>query len=94
MRQEVGARSRDKEDDSDERGTIMAAQAGYASSGLLEFLRTLKQVSDNPRNQRAFGQLLSTHPTFDSRIERLTPIVQKSGNGGKTLEARFRGAVK
>ena len=36
--------------------------------------------SSQNANHRAFGQLLSTHPTFDSRIERLTPIVEKSGN--------------
>ena len=86
--------SRDKEDGSDERGTLMAAQAGYSAGGLLEFLHTLQQVSAKPENQRAFGQLLSTHPSFDERIAHLAPIVAKSAKGGKTLEARFRGAVK
>jgi len=86
--------SRDKEDGSDERGTLMAAQAGYDAGGLLEFLRTLQQVSAKPENQRAFGQLLSTHPSFDDRIAHLAPIVAKSAKGGKMLEARFRGAVK
>jgi beta-barrel assembly-enhancing protease len=86
--------SRDKEDGADERGTMMAAQAGYAASGLLDFLRTLSAVNAQPGNQRAFGQLLSTHPPFDERIARLTPIVAKSAAGGKTLEARFRGTVK
>ncbi len=50
--------SQDKEDGADERGTLMAAQAGYAGGGLLEFLRTLSAVSAKPENQRAFGQLL------------------------------------
>jgi len=86
--------SRDKEDGADERGMLMAAQAGYAAGGLLEFLRTLQQVSGKTENQRAFGQLLSTHPSFDDRIAHLAPIVAKSANGGKTLEARFGGAVK
>jgi predicted Zn-dependent protease len=86
--------SRDKEDASDERGSLMAAQAGYASSGLLEFLRTLAAVNDKPGNQRAFGQLLATHPPFDERIAHLAPLVEKNGAGGKTLEARFRSAVK
>src|SRR5207253_9125774 len=45
--------SRDKEDDSDERGTLMAAQAGYASNGLLEFLTTLTPANDKPENHRA-----------------------------------------
>jgi predicted Zn-dependent protease len=86
--------SQDKEDGADERGTLMAAQAGYAADGLLEFLRTLSTVSSKVENKRAFGQLLSTHPSFDARISHLTPIVEKSAKSGKTLEARFRNTVK
>ena len=86
--------SQDKEDGSDERGTLMAAQAGYAASGLMEFLRTLSTVSAKAENHRAFGQLLSTHPPFDARIAHLAPIVEKSAKSGKTLEARFRATVK
>jgi predicted Zn-dependent protease len=86
--------SRDKEDGADERGTLMAAQAGYAASGLLDFLRILAEVNAKPESKRAFGQLLSTHPPFDERIARLTPVVEKSAKGGKTLEARFRSTVK
>jgi predicted Zn-dependent protease len=85
---------RDKEDGADERGTLMAAQAGYAASGLLEFLRTLDAAQSKPQNQRAFGQLLATHPPFNERIARLTPIVQSSSQSGKTLEARFSAALK
>ena len=72
----------------------MAAQAGYAANGLLEFLRTLEATQADPKNQRAFGQLLSTHPPFKERIARLTPIVEKSAKDGKTLEPRFRAALK
>ena len=86
--------SRDKEDGADERGTLMAAQAGYAANGLLEFLRTLAVVQAKPENQRALGQLLSTHPPFDERVNHLAPIVEKSDKSGKTLEARFRSTVK
>jgi len=86
--------SRDKEDGADERGTLMAAQAGYAASGLLEFLRTLDAAQSKPQNQRAFGQLLSTHPPFSERIAHLTPVVEKSAQSGKTLEARFTAALK
>jgi len=42
-------------------------KAGYASSGLLDFLRALSQAQAKPENQRAFGQLLSTHPPLFSR---------------------------
>jgi predicted Zn-dependent protease len=86
--------SRDKEDGADERGTLMAVQAGYAASGLLDFLRTLSTTNAKPGTQRAFGQLLSTHPPFDERIASLEPVVAKNAAAGKTLEARFRGAVK
>lgn len=86
--------SRDKEDGADERGTQMAAQAGYAANGLLEFLRTLETTQAKPENQRAFGQLLSTHPPFNERIARLAPIVDNSAKNGKTLEARFVAALK
>jgi len=81
--------SRDKEDGADERGTLMAAQAGYAGGGLLEFLKTLAATQADPKKQRAFGQLLSTHPPFNERIARLQPVVEKSAKDGKTLEKRF-----
>jgi predicted Zn-dependent protease len=86
--------SRDKEDGADERGTLMAVQAGYAANGLLEFLRTLEAAESKPQNQRAFGQLLSTHPPFKDRIARLAPVVESSAKNGKTLEARFTAALK
>ena len=86
--------SRDKEDGADERGTLMAAQAGYAANGLLDFLRALSLAQSKPENQRAFGQLLSTHPPFDERIAHLTPIVDRSAQNGKTLEARFTASLK
>lgn len=86
--------SRDKEDGADERGTLMAAQAGYAANGLLEFLHTLASTQADPTKQRAFGQLLSTHPPFKERIAHLTPIVEKSAKDGKTLEPRFRASLK
>ena len=87
--------SRDKEDGADERGTLMAAQAGYAAerpAGVSA--HALRRRRRKPENQRAFGQLLSTHPPFDERVAHLTPIVQKNAQNGKTLEARFRGVAK
>ncbi|HVV47411.1 MAG TPA: M48 family metalloprotease [Bryobacteraceae bacterium] len=85
--------SRDKEDQADEMGTQLAARAGYAASGLKDFLATLKTLNDNPSNRRMFGQILSTHPPFDARIAHLEPIVQSAGSGGVTLEARFSAAT-
>jgi beta-barrel assembly-enhancing protease len=85
--------SRDKEDAADEQGTQMSAKAGYASAGLLQFLTAMRDASKKPENQKMFGQLLSTHPSFDSRIAHLQPFVDKAGNSGQTLEARFQAAL-
>jgi len=84
--------SRSKEDDADEQGARMAAECGYSGSGLLEFIKILSVENANPDNQRLFGQLLSTHPSFDQRIEHLS--AQPSNRSkGKTLEARFARAL-
>jgi beta-barrel assembly-enhancing protease len=86
--------SRDKEEGADSRGSQMAAQVGYASDGLLNFLRTLQTTQAKPGAERSFGQLLATHPPFNERIASLDPVVQKTANSGRTLEARFRTAVQ
>ncbi|MGH9720160.1 MAG: M48 family metalloprotease [Bryobacteraceae bacterium] len=85
--------SREKEDGADERGTLMAGQAGYSAAGLLQFLGAMAAANSKPENQRMFGQLLSTHPTFEDRMASLTPVVSRSAKGGKTLESRFRSHV-
>jgi predicted Zn-dependent protease len=85
--------SRDKEDQADEQGTLLASHAGYVASGLTDFLRTLKTLASDSTNQRMFGQLLSTHPPFDSRISHLDTVVQRAGAGGQTLEARFNASA-
>ena len=86
--------SRDKEDAADELGTQMAAKAGYAPGGLMQFLETLKTLSEQPENKQMFGQLLSTHPPFDSRIARLRPVVARAGEGGQALEERFQASLQ
>jgi predicted Zn-dependent protease len=86
--------SRDKEDAADQQGMQMAVKAGYAAGGLMEFLDTLKGLAEKPENQQMFGQLLSTHPPFDSRIAKLRPVVEKAGAAGATLEARFQASLQ
>jgi predicted Zn-dependent protease len=85
--------SRDKEDTADEQGTQMAARAGYDAAGLMQFLTAMRDASKKPENQKMFGQLLSTHPPFDSRIAHLKPFVDRAAKGGQTLEARFQAAI-
>jgi predicted Zn-dependent protease len=81
--------SRGKEDDADDQGSRMAAKAGYAGTGLLEFLRVAAAASEEPQNKRMFGQVLSTHPPFQSRVDHLLTI-DSAKEKGKTVEARFR----
>lgn len=80
--------SRGKEDDADDQGSRMAARAGYAGTGLLEFLKVAASASQEPENKRYFGQLLSTHPAFQSRIDHLMTI-DAAKEKGKTVDARF-----
>lgn len=86
------ALSRAKEDDADERGTLMAAWAGYSGKGLLEFLTTMARANAEPANRRLFGQILSTHPSFDDRIAHLAAVSYTRASG-QTLEARFNRAL-
>jgi predicted Zn-dependent protease len=85
--------SRDKEEAADEQGTLLAAQAGYSASGLMEVLNAMAAASSKPENRRMFGQLLSTHPPFPDRVARLRPIAEKAG-AGKTLVGRFQASVR
>lgn len=85
--------SRDKEDAADEQGTQMATKAGYSPAGLMEFLTAMRDAAKNPENKKMFGQLQSTHPSFESRVEHLQPVVARLGNGGQTLDARFHTAM-
>lgn len=84
------ALSRSKEDDADDQGSRMAAKAGYAQNGLLEFLKVAAASNEEPQNRRFFGQILATHPPFEERISRLS---MSGFPKGKTLESRFRGAL-
>jgi predicted Zn-dependent protease len=84
--------SRDKEDAADDQGSQMAARAGYSPGGLMEFLTAMRDANQKPENQKMFGQMLSTHPSFDSRIAHLQPLVNRSGPG-ETLATRFQAAV-
>jgi beta-barrel assembly-enhancing protease len=84
--------SRSKEDDADEKGARMAAASGYASDGLLQFIQILAVENAAPGNRRLFGQLLSTHPSFDERVAHLTSLPTNRSKG-KTLEARFARAL-
>jgi len=81
--------SRDKEDAADQQGTLLAVKAGYAASGLTDFLDVLRVLNEKPENYQMFGQLLSTHPSFEARIAKLEPMVKTYGGGGQTLESRF-----
>ena len=86
------ALSRAKENEADDIGTQMAAQAGYAGEGLLDVLKIMERSNSEPGNQRLFGQMLSTHPSFEDRIAHLSAMPQ-ARLPGQTLEARFNRAL-
>lgn len=86
--------SRDKEDGADDRGSMLAVQAGYAPDGLMHFLTTLKADTSSPKATKAFGQLFSTHPPLDDRISRLRAWVERTPKKGETLEQRFLNGIQ
>jgi predicted Zn-dependent protease len=83
--------SQDKEDASDREGTMLALKSGYSTTGLLTFLESMQSAAGKEENKRMFGQVLSTHPSFASRIEKLKPLVAQNAGKGLTLNSRFAG---
>ncbi|MFA5910738.1 MAG: M48 family metalloprotease [Vicinamibacterales bacterium] len=60
---------RAEENESDEKGVALANKTGYAPSGLVSFLTTLKE-----RNKASTGKrgLFASHPEMQERLDRIT----------------------
>ena len=86
--------SRDKEDGADERGSMLAAQAGYASGGLLTFIRTLSAQASKPEAKKAMGQLLSTIPRLTSGSACWMPTLERAATTERRSRARFAQSIE
>lgn len=71
--------SRSQEDEADQRGTDLAAKAGYDPKGLLGFFETLKQAHPDSPEWMAWA---SDHPRTGDRIQRVSAHIAKEGLTG------------
>jgi len=63
---------RGEENESDEKGIVLANKTGYAPSGLADFLTTLKERNKDSKEKRG---LFASHPETKERIEKAVAIV-------------------
>lgn len=70
----------------DEKGTLLAAKAGYDASSLKDFLYRLKNKHKNKK------LISDTHPDFDLRIKNIEETLKKNENkiNGAKLKNRFK----
>jgi beta-barrel assembly-enhancing protease len=77
---------RDEELESDQKGLALANKAGYAPTGLADFLKKIQARNKNSTEKRG---LFATHPQMDERLKKLGDMAAKM-NATATLEARYK----
>ena len=78
---------RGEENESDEQGVMLANKAGYAPSGLVTFLTTLKARNKESTEKRG---LFASHPEMQDRLDRMTKqIASKKLTATATVETRY-----
>ena len=78
---------RAEENESDEQGVALANKIGYAPSGLVSFLTTLKDRNKESKEKRG---LFASHPEMQERLDRITKqIAAKKLTANATVEARY-----
>jgi predicted Zn-dependent protease len=83
---------RAEELESDADGFALATQAGYAPSGLPQFLRAIQ--TRNKDSQQKQG-LFASHPEMSERLEKLDAAIAQDKSGATvTLENRFASNIK
>jgi Zn-dependent protease with chaperone function len=65
--------SREQERDADEYSVFLIEKAGYDSYGAIELMHILKEGGNNDSR---VGELFSSHPNLDSRVEYLTGLIK------------------
>ena len=78
---------RAEENESDEKGVALANKAGYAPSGLVAFLTTLKDRNKESKEKRG---LFASHPEMDERLGRITrQIASQKLMATATVQPRY-----
>ena len=78
---------RSEENESDEKGVALANKTGYAPSGLVAFLTTLKDRNKESKEKRG---LFASHPEMQDRLSRSTKqISAQKLTAAATLQPRY-----
>jgi len=79
---------RAEENESDEKGVVIANTVGYAPQGLPAFLTRLQERNKDAKEKRG---LFASHPEMKERLDRLAKQIQNSKLASTaTVEARYR----
>jgi beta-barrel assembly-enhancing protease len=78
---------RAEENESDEKGIVLANKVGYAPAGLGEFLTRIKERNSSSTEKRG---LFASHPEMQERLDNLTNEIKTQKLAAKaTLETRY-----
>lgn len=78
---------RAEENESDEKGIVLANKTGYAPNGLVSFLTTLKDRNKDSKEKRG---LFASHPEMQERLDRITrQIAAEKLIAPATLQPRY-----
>lgn len=79
---------RGEENESDEKGVVLANKIGYAPQGLAAFLTRLQERNKDATEKRG---LFASHPAMKERLDRLAKQITAQKLGGKaTVADRYR----
>ncbi len=82
---------RAEENESDEMGVTLANKTGYAPSGLVAFLTTLKDRNKASTEKRG---LFASHPEMQQRLDRITKLVAaKNLTATATVQPRYAKSI-
>lgn len=77
--------------EADAKGIVLANKAGYAPSGLPDFLKALTERNKNSTEQKG---LFASHPAMDERLKKLRDTITKNKLASTaTLEARYKKVI-
>jgi predicted Zn-dependent protease len=78
---------RGEENESDEKGVVLANKTGYAPAGLADFLTTLKDRNKDSKEKRG---LFASHPEMQERLDRIKKeIAAQKLTAAATMQPRY-----